>query len=41
VQLEYMDAIRLKGRDLDMEIMETRGAVRVGPWQILIFLPGI
>jgi hypothetical protein len=36
-----MDAIWPKGRDLDTEVMETRGAVIVGPWQMLIFLPGI
>jgi len=36
-----MAAVWSERRDLDMEIMETRGPLGVGPWQMLIFLPRI
>jgi hypothetical protein len=36
-----MDDIWPKRGDLDMEIMETRGPLGVGPWQMLTFLPRI
>lgn len=41
VQLKYMNAMWPNRRDLDMEIMETRRPLGVGPWQMLTFLPRI